>query len=87
MPVVIQKMTSLVEKFLNNSNFSTVVQLKHQIRVRDVEWNDVLGHIRRGNCRQRHIDIIKKLIITNPACPPTDFNKAPWKDARLITPH
>ena len=66
--------------------FLTVVQLKRQIRIRDMEWNDVLGHVRRGNCRQRHIDIIKKLIITNPACPPTDFSKAPWKDARLITP-
>ena len=66
--------------------FLTVVQLKEQIRVKDAVWHDVLQHIRYGNCRQEHIDTIKKLIITDPNCPPTDFNISPWKDARLVTP-
>jgi hypothetical protein len=66
--------------------FKTVVQLKAQIRVQDPVWHDILRHIRYGNCRQEHIDSIQKLIITNPDCPPTNFNSAPWKDAKLITP-
>jgi len=66
--------------------FSTVVQLKKQICVGDKEWHDVLQHVRHGNCTQRHIDIIKGLVITNAECPPTDFRKPPWKDAKLVTP-
>jgi ATP-dependent exoDNAse (exonuclease V) alpha subunit len=66
--------------------FTTVVQLKQQIRIQDPIWQDVLQHVRYGNCRQEHINIIKKLIITNPDCPPTDYSKSPWKDARLVTP-
>jgi hypothetical protein len=31
--------------------------------------------------------MIRKLIITNPDCPPTDYNVSPWTDARLVTPH
>ena len=66
--------------------FSTVVQLKEQIRVQDNEWHEVLQHVRYGNCRQDHIDTIKKLIITNEDCPPTDYSTSPWKEARLVTP-
>ena len=66
--------------------FTTVVQLKEQIRVQDPTWLDVLQHVRYGNCRQHHIDIIKNLIITNPNCPHTNFDTSPWKDARLVTP-
>jgi hypothetical protein len=66
--------------------FVTVVQLKEQIRVQDPIWLDVLQHVRHGNCRQEHIDIIKKLIITNSNCPLTDFDNFPWKEARLVTP-
>ena len=57
--------------------FTTVVQLKEQIRVQDAVWQDVLQHVLHGNCHQRHIDIIKKLIITNPDCPPTDYDAPP----------
>ena len=66
--------------------FTTVVQLKQQIRVKDEIWQDVLQHVRHGNCSQYHIDIIKKLIITDPQAPPTDYSSQPWKDARLVTP-
>lgn len=66
--------------------FTTVVQLKEQIRVKDEVWHDVLQHVRYGNCRQQHIDTIKKLIVTDPECPSTDFNSPSWKDAKLITP-
>ena len=66
--------------------FSTVVKLNKQIRVQDGEWHDVLQHIRYGNCQREHINMIRKLIITNPYCPHTDFNTSPWKDAKLVTP-
>jgi hypothetical protein len=60
--------------------FTIVVQLKKQIRVQDEIWHDVLQHVRHGNCRQEHIDIIKSLIVTDPNCAPTDYNSFPWKD-------
>jgi hypothetical protein len=66
--------------------FSTVVQLNKQIRVQDPVWQNVLQHVRYGNCRQQHIDIIKKLIITNDDGSSVDYSVAPWKDARLVTP-
>jgi hypothetical protein len=66
--------------------FTIVVQLKKQIRVQDKVWHDVLQHVRYGNCRQEHIDIIKSLIITDRNCPPTDYNSFPWKNVRLVTP-
>ena len=66
--------------------FLTVVKLNKQIRVQDSQWHDVLQHICYGNCRQEHINMIRKLIITNPDCPHTDFNTSPWKDAKLVTP-
>ena len=65
--------------------FTTVVQLKKQVRVQDEVWHDVLQHVRHGNCHQEHIDVIKKLVIDDPRCPFTDFNGSPWKDARLVT--
>jgi hypothetical protein len=66
--------------------FTTVIQLREQIRIKDDVWHDVLQHVRYGDCRQHHINIIKKLIITNPDTPTTDYNAEPWKNARLVTP-
>ena len=66
--------------------FITVVKLNKQIRVQDAIWHNVLQHIRYGNCRREHIETIRRLIITNPDCPHTDFNSSPWKDAKLVTP-
>lgn len=66
--------------------FLTVVQLNEQIRVHDSAWHEILQHIFYGNCRQEHINAIKKLIVTSPDCPPTDYSVSPWKEARLVTP-
>ena len=66
--------------------FTTVVQLKQQIQVKDEIWHDILQHVFYGNCSQYHINIIKKLIINNPQAPPTDYNSQLWKDARLVMP-
>jgi hypothetical protein len=66
--------------------FTTVVQLKEQIRIKDEIWHDVLQHVHYGDCNQHHINIIKQLIITNPNSPSTDYSTQPWKEARLVTP-
>ena len=66
--------------------FTTIVQLKKQVRVQDDVWHDVLQHVRHGNCRQEQIDVIKRLVIDDPRCPPTDFSSLPWKNARLVMP-
>jgi hypothetical protein len=66
--------------------FKIVVQLKEQVRVTDPVWNDLLQHVRYGNCRQTHLDVLRNLIITSPNCPQTDYTIPPWNDAILITP-
>lgn len=66
--------------------FTTIVRLKEQVRVTDPEWNELLHHVRHGSCRAHHIQLLHSLVLTNPHCPPTDFNSAPWNDAVLITP-
>ena len=45
-----------------------------------------LRHARRGDCKPDHIKMLRKLVLTNPECPPTDFSQGPWKDAVLVTP-
>ena len=66
--------------------FTIVVQLNQQIRIKDPEWHEVLQHVRYGNCQQQHINIIRKLVITDMECPPTNYADYPWKNARLVTP-
>jgi hypothetical protein len=66
--------------------FTMVIQLNKQNRVQDDIWQDVLQHVHHGNCHAEHVDIIRKLIITNPKCPHTDYDSVPWKDAKLVTP-
>lgn len=39
------------------------------------------------SCRAHHIELLRSLIITDPRCPPTDFNHPPWNAHVLITPH
>ena len=50
--------------------FTTVVHLTQQVCVIDIEWLEVLLHVRNGSCRSHHIDMLRSLIITNPQCPP-----------------
>ena len=66
--------------------FNTVVCLRQQIRVHDPVWTDLLRHVRYGNCREEHLKLLRSLIVTNPDCPPTDYQSAPWNDAVIITP-
>jgi hypothetical protein len=66
--------------------FLTVVRLRQQIRVDDPVWADLLQHVRYGNCKKHHIDLLRSLIITDGNCPETKYSEDPWKTAVLITP-
>lgn len=66
--------------------FQTVVRLQKQIRVEDPIWADLLQHVRYGNCKKHHLDLLRSPIITNPDCPQTNYDEDPWKTAVLITP-
>jgi hypothetical protein len=47
--------------------FTTVVHLKQQIRVKDPVWHNVLQHIHYGNCHQEHITSGKRgLVLEKP---------------------
>ena len=65
--------------------FDTIIRLKTQVRVTDPEWLDLLQHIRHGNCNERHIAMLRQVIVTHNDCPVTDFTTSPWKDALLVT--
>ncbi|PSS32204.1 hypothetical protein PHLCEN_2v2028 [Hermanssonia centrifuga] len=65
--------------------FTTVVVLREQMRVTDPIWRDVLVHLRRGEIAQRHIDILRSLVLTNPDAA-VNFVDGPWTEASLVTP-
>ena len=51
----------------------------------DPGWHDLLQHVQNGSCYVQHTDMLCSLVITNPACPPTDFQHT-WNDTVIITP-
>lgn len=66
--------------------FRTVVILKEQIRVTDQVWRDFLHHLRMGRVQQYHVDMLRTLVLTNPAVTSPDFTTTPWAHACLVTP-
>ncbi|KIN92635.1 hypothetical protein M404DRAFT_115437, partial [Pisolithus tinctorius Marx 270] len=66
--------------------FDVVVRLKTQVRVTDPDWMDLLQHVRHGNCKERHIAMLRSLVLTNDQCAPADFTQPPWSNALLVTP-
>jgi len=66
--------------------FTTVVILRQQVRVTDPVWHDFLRHLRHGRVEDHHMEMLRKLVITDKSCPPTDFSQQPWKHAKLVTP-
>lgn len=66
--------------------FDIVVQLKTQVQVTDLDWLDLLQHVRHGDCTETHISMLWKLTLTHNKCPPTDFTSLPWNKALLVTP-
>ncbi|KIL59325.1 hypothetical protein M378DRAFT_59006, partial [Amanita muscaria Koide BX008] len=65
--------------------FSTVVILKEQMRVTDTTWGDLLDHLRHGRMQEKHIQILRQLIISKPEAS-VDFSRDPWSNAALVTP-
>ena len=66
--------------------FTTVVILKEQNRVRDPVWRRILDRLRVGECEEPDLQEIRKLIVTRKESVLPDMSKEPWKDAVLITP-
>jgi hypothetical protein len=66
--------------------FSTVVELREQIRVTDVVWNAILGRLREGACDKDDLREVRKLLLTSAECARPDFTVAPWNNATLVTP-
>jgi ATP-dependent exoDNAse (exonuclease V) alpha subunit len=65
--------------------FRTVVTLRQQLRVVDEGWLQILDRLSSGSCTDDDIIEVRKLILSNKECPPTDFTSSPWADAILIT--
>ena len=40
-----------------------------------------------GDCTKKDLQEIRKLVLTNTACDVLGFNKIPWDDIVLVTPH
>ena len=66
--------------------FNVVVWLKTQVQVTDPEWLDLLQHARHGDCTEKHITMLRSLVLTHADCPPTDFTSPPWSEALLVMP-
>ena len=63
--------------------FTTVVILKEQNRIKDPIWLDFLQCLRFGQVEPRHLKILRSLLIQNNH---DDYSTPPWSDAVLITP-
>jgi hypothetical protein len=66
--------------------FSTVVILKEQHRIKDAIWMDFLHHLRNGSVQDHHICMLKKQVIGSTEETLVDFDSPPWNDASLVTP-
>lgn len=66
--------------------FTTVVILKEQVRCTDPVWHDFLRHLRYGRVQERHLTMLRTLVLGDPTCLPTDFTEAPWNNSSLVTP-
>ena len=69
------------------AQFKTVVTLTEQMRVTDNIWRQILEHSRMGDCTKKDLQEIRKLMLTNTTCDVLGFNKIPWGDIVLVTPH
>lgn len=66
--------------------FDTVVKLRKQVRVVDEEWRNLLQRVRHGNCGANELRYLRRVVLSDKDCPPTDFSQEHWKNATLITP-
>lgn len=66
--------------------FTTVVTLKEQMHVTDLEWLRFLQHLRFGQVEVDNINMLRTLIVTKDLEDGVDFAKEPWQNAALVTP-
>ncbi|PSS36832.1 hypothetical protein PHLCEN_2v1320 [Hermanssonia centrifuga] len=67
--------------------FNIVVILKEQMRVTDPVWRDMLVHLRRGKVWQRHLTMLRSLILGQGSrAAALDFHDGSWVHASLVTP-
>ena len=66
--------------------FSTVVTLKEQMRVTDSVWHKFLQHLRNGHVQERHLSLLRSLIVGKSPQMNVDFQEEPWSSASLVTP-
>ncbi|THH04463.1 hypothetical protein EW146_g10168 [Bondarzewia mesenterica] len=53
--------------------FDIVVVLSEQMRVKDARWNSFLHNLRMGQVEQDDIDMLRRQVLVNENCAPTDF--------------
>ncbi len=67
--------------------FTTVVILREQMRVSDPVWRGFLVHLRYGRVEQRHIAMLRTLVLAPDQDAPVDVAAAAaFADASLVTP-
>jgi hypothetical protein len=66
--------------------FETVIDLRQQWRINDPTWIAILQRLQVGECTSTDLKELKKITLTDGECEISDFNKAPWDNAMLITP-
>ena len=66
--------------------FTTVVILKEQMRVTDPIWRDFLEHLRYGRVQEKHIQMLRRLVLARAGSKSVDFQSEPWNSASLVTP-
>jgi hypothetical protein len=82
---LVERNTAVVGKAIY-LQFDTVVKLHRQWHIDDEGWMQILQRSQDGECTTADLREIRKLIVTNPECEPTDFTKHPWNSAVLVTP-
>lgn len=66
--------------------FEKVVVLTEQNRSRDPEWTELLDRLRVGECTDKDLEEVQKLVLTDPRCDVPDWNSEEWADVVLVTP-
>ena len=66
--------------------FTTVVVLREQVRVTDIEWRNFLRRLRKGAVKEEDLVMLRTLLITSPECPLADFTSGIWGNMSLVTP-
>lgn len=62
--------------------FNKTIILDEQMRTQDPEWIDFLKHVRHGKCTDKHISMLRSLIVKDE----NHLDAAEWQDPVLVTP-